>query len=55
VVDAMIGYEFNDKVSLQLNAYNLADEEYIATLNNSGARYIPGTERSGLLSVNFRF
>jgi catecholate siderophore receptor len=55
VVDAMIGYELNDKVSLQLNAYNLADEEYIASLNNSGARYIPGTERSGLLSVNFRF
>ena len=55
VVDAMVGYEFNDKVSLQLNAYNLADEEYIATLNNNGARYIPGTERSGLLSVNFRF
>jgi catecholate siderophore receptor len=55
VIDAMIGYEINDKVSLQLNAFNLADEDYIATLNNSGARYIPGTERSGLFTVNFKF
>jgi catecholate siderophore receptor len=55
VIDAMVGYQINDKLSLQLNAYNLADEEYIASLNNSGARYIPGTQRSGLLSVNFSF
>lgn len=55
VVDAMIGYQINDRLSLQLNGYNLADEEYIATLNNSGARYVPGTPRSALLTVNFEF
>ena len=55
VVDAMASYEFNEKVSLQFNAYNLTDEEYVATLNNSGARYSPGTPRSALLTVNFRF
>jgi catecholate siderophore receptor len=55
VIDAMIDYRINDQVSLQLNGYNLADEEYIGTLNNGGSRYIPGTPRSALLSVNFSF
>ena len=55
VVDAMLGYQVNDKVTIQLNGYNLADEEYIATLNNGGSRYIPGTPLSALLSVNFTF
>ena len=27
----------------------------IATLNNGGSRYIPGTPRSALLTVNFNF
>jgi catecholate siderophore receptor len=51
----MAAYEINEKVSLQLNAYNLTDEFYMATLNNSGARYSPGAPRSGLLTVNFSF
>ncbi len=55
VVDAMLGYQVNDKINLQLNGYNLADEEYVAQLNNGGARYIPGTPRSALLTVNFTF
>lgn len=55
VADAMLGYEINEKVSLQLNAYNLTDEFYLATLNNSGARYSPGQPRSALLTVNFEF
>jgi catecholate siderophore receptor len=55
IIDAMIGYRLNDKVSLQLNGYNLADEKYIASLNNSGARYLPGQPRSAQLTVNFTF
>ena len=55
VIDAMLGYQVNDKMSFQLNGYNLADEEYIASLNNGGSRYIPGTPLSALLSVNFTF
>ncbi len=55
VVDAMLGYTINEKIQLQLNAYNLTDEVYAATLNNSGARYSPGTPRSALLTVNFTF
>lgn len=55
VIDAMVGYEFNRHVSLQLNGYNLADEDYVASFNNSGARYKPGAPRSALLSVNVDF
>jgi catecholate siderophore receptor len=55
VIDAMASYSINEKISLQLNAYNLTDEFYIATLNNGGTRYSPGTPRSGLLTVNFTF
>jgi catecholate siderophore receptor len=55
VVDAMLAYAVNEKISLQLNAYNLTDEFYVASLNNSGARYAPGQPRSALLTVNFRF
>jgi catecholate siderophore receptor len=55
VVDAMASYKINDKVSLQLNGYNLTDELYVASLNNSGARYSPGAPRSALLTVNFEF
>ncbi len=55
VIDAMLAYEVNDKVTLQLNAYNLADEEYVATLNNGGSRFIPGAPLSALFTVNFSF
>jgi len=55
VADLMASYAFNEKVTLQLNAYNLTDEFYVATLNNSGARYSPGIPRSALLTVNFTF
>jgi catecholate siderophore receptor len=55
VVDLMASYQINDKVSLQLNGYNLTDELYVASLNNSGARYNPGAPRSALLTVNFSF
>jgi len=55
VVDAMLGYQVNDKLNIQLNGYNLLDEEYIAQLNNGGSRFIPGPPLSALLSVNFTF
>ena len=55
VVDMMASYVVNDNVTLQLNGYNLTDEFYVATLNNSGARYSPGAPRSALLTVNFSF
>jgi catecholate siderophore receptor len=55
VVDLMASYAINDNVTLQLNGYNITDELYVASLNNSGARYSPGAPRSALLTVNFSF
>lgn len=55
VVDAMARYELTDKVAVQLNVYNLLDEDYIATLNNGGQRLSPGQPLTGFLSLNVRF
>lgn len=55
VFDAMASYAVTKNISLQLNVLNLADEEYIASLNNSGARYYPGAPRSARLGVNVAF
>ncbi|MBA4226499.1 MAG: TonB-dependent siderophore receptor [Hyphomonas sp.] len=55
VVDAMARYEFSERLALQLNVYNLFDEDYIATLNNSGARLTPGQPLSAYLALNVRF
>jgi len=55
IIDAMVGYDINSYLSVQLNGYNLADEDYIASINNSGARYTPGVPRSALLSVSVNF
>ncbi|WAC46940.1 catecholate siderophore receptor Fiu [Asticcacaulis sp. SL142] len=55
VVDAMAAYDFNRDVALRLNVYNLFDEDYIATLNNSGARLTMGQPRSATLSLSYKF
>lgn len=55
VFDAMAQYELTRHVDLQLNVYNLADEDYVASVNNSGHRYFPGTPRSYLMAVNLKF
>jgi catecholate siderophore receptor len=55
VVDLMARYDLTKAVSVQLNVYNLFDEAYIATLNNSGARLTPGQPLTGYLSLNVRF
>lgn len=55
VLDAMASYEVNKTLSLQLNVYNLADKDYVASINNSGARYYPGTPRSALLTALFTY
>lgn len=55
VVDAYGAYKVNDKVSVQLNVYNLLDEDYIATLNNGGSRLIPGAPRSATVTLNYSF
>jgi len=55
VYDAMASYAINKNVTIQLNLYNLTDEKYIASINNNGYRYTPGTPRSAMLSANFQF
>ncbi|QIC76899.1 catecholate siderophore receptor Fiu [Acinetobacter indicus] len=55
VFDALVGYNFNKNASLNLNLYNLADKEYISTLNNGGGRVVLGQPRSAALSLNYKF
>ncbi|GAB2182483.1 catecholate siderophore receptor Fiu [Denitratisoma sp. agr-D3] len=55
VADMMASYRVDKHTTLQLNIYNLFDKEYIATLNNGGGRYTPGTPRYAMVSANFQF
>ncbi|MEO9078636.1 MAG: catecholate siderophore receptor Fiu [Rhodanobacter sp.] len=54
VFDAMASYPVNKRLDLQLNVYNLFDKHYVAAINKSGYRYIPGVPRSAMLTANFR-
>lgn len=55
VFDALLGYEVNKNVSIQLNIYNLTDKFYLARVNNAGNRLVLGAPRSALLTANFKF
>lgn len=55
VFDAMASWRMNKNLELQLNVYNLFDKEYVAAINKSGYRYIPGTPRSARVTANFFF
>ena len=55
VFDAMASYQIDKHSSLQLNVYNLADEEYVANTNKDGFRYTPGAARSALLTYSYKF
>ena len=55
VYDAVVSYPVNDHFSVRLNGYNLFDKKYVAAINKSGYRYSPGTPRTFLLSVDYRF
>ncbi len=55
VYNAVVSYDVNSYVALRLNAYNLTDEEYVASINKSGYRYTPGAPRTFLVSADFRF
>lgn len=53
--DAMASYKINKNLSTQLNIYNITDKEYVQNINNNGNRYTPGTSRSGLISLAYKF
>lgn len=55
VADAMAAYRVNDNVNLRVNLYNLFDEEYIESLNNSGARARMGAPRSAMFTTELSF
>lgn len=55
VLDGFASYAFTAKLGAQLNVYNLTDEFYVGAINNSGQRYLPGTPRSFLVTVNAKF
>jgi catecholate siderophore receptor len=55
VADAVVNYQLNRHLSLQLNVSNLTDKHYVNTLNNSGARYTQGSPRTLNLSANILF
>lgn len=55
VYDAMASYKINKNLSTQLNIYNLTDEEYVSNVNKNGNRYTPGSSRSGLISLAYKF
>lgn len=55
VADAMAAYRLNENLNLRLNLYNLFDEEYIESLNNSGARARLGAPRSAMFTTELSF
>jgi catecholate siderophore receptor len=52
-LDAMASYEISKNWSVQMNLYNLLDQEYIDGVG--GGHFVPGTGRSFVLSTNYRF
>ncbi|MGB4074221.1 catecholate siderophore receptor Fiu [Pseudomonas sp.] len=55
VADAMAAYRVNKNLNLRVNLYNLTDEEYIESLNNSGARARLGAPRSAMFTTELSF
>jgi len=51
----MASYTVNRWLDLRLNVYNLADKQYVASINKSGYRYTPGAPRWASLTANFHF
>ena len=51
---AMLGYQVNDQLSLQLNIDNLADKQYFTRIRNNGWA-TPGAARSATLTASYRF
>lgn len=55
VFDAALRYDFSDATQVQLNLYNVFDQEYINTLNNAGGRVTLGQPLSAKMSLNYTF
>ena len=55
VINAYAAYRINEKADLQLNVYNVADKEYVGSINKSGYRYSPGVARNARVTLNGAF
>jgi catecholate siderophore receptor len=55
LVNGMVSYSFNRHLTLRLNLNNLANREYIASLNNNGYRVNLGAPRAFLFSAVLRY
>lgn len=51
--DAMVGFKVGDALSLRLNGYNLSGKDYVDQVG--GGHYMPGAERTFMLSADFSF
>lgn len=54
-LDAVVSYAIGRQVALRLNAYNLTDRHYVAAINKSGYRYMPGAPRTFLLTAELKY
>ncbi len=53
LVNATAAYAINQRLTLRLNAYNLADEEYVDRVG--GGHFVPGPGRYGMLTLDVGF
>ena len=53
LLNAMVGYEVNEDLTLRLNATNLTDEAYVDRVG--GGHHIPGNARQFILSAFYQF
>ncbi|MGS2744612.1 TonB-dependent receptor [Halomonas sp. LS-001] len=55
VFHASTAYRFTDQLQLRVNAFNLADKEYISQLAEGGAQGIPGPGRHAIATLRYDF
>lgn len=55
LANAVVSYQATRNVTVQFNVNNLFNKDYVATLNNSGARYTPSVPRTVSVSANILF
>ncbi|MDT7836652.1 TonB-dependent siderophore receptor [Aquabacterium sp. OR-4] len=55
VIDLMAAWKVSRQLNLQLNVGNVADKNYVAALNNSGARFLLGAPRNVQLTAALQF
>ncbi len=51
--DGMATYNVNKHLSVQLNVYNMTDEQYIDRVG--GGHFVPGSGRSAVIAANIKF